>query len=324
VRAVRFVRTGGPEVLKSNEVPAPTPGDDEVLVATRAIGVNHADVHFRRGEYFDKPMFPETPGLESAGVILEMGARVNGFRVGERVLCYSLRGAYAEQVAVDASFVYPLPDAISFEDAATLGVQGLTAMHLLGPLGRLMQGESLLVHAAAGGVGSLAVQLARREGARYVIGTAGSEEKRALVRELGADLVLDSRAEFAGQVLRSLPDGVDVVLEMNGGQHSYEANLACMRLFGRMVVYGAAGGDTRGTVAPVRLMRKNLTVSSFLLSSALARREFCRDALRKLFALVEGDLLRVPPRQSLPLSRAADAHALLEGRSSVGKVLLVP
>ena len=179
MRAIRFRRTGGPGVLSLEEVADPVCGAGDVVVRTHAIGVNYADVHFRRGEYLEKPMFPDTPGLECAGEVVVVGEGVSLFGTGDRVLVYSRRGAYAERIAAPAALVYPIPPDLSYEDAASVGVQGLTAMHLLGLAGRLTDGQSVLVHAAAGGVGSLAVQLARRRGCR-VVGTAGSLQEHRL------------------------------------------------------------------------------------------------------------------------------------------------
>jgi len=324
MRAIRFRRTGGPGVLSLEEVADPVCGAGDVVVRTHAIGVNYADVHFRRGEYLEKPMFPDTPGLECAGEVVVVGEGVSLFGTGDRVLVYSRRGAYAERIAAPAALVYPIPPDLSYEDAASVGVQGLTAMHLLGLAGRLTDGQSVLVHAAAGGVGSLAVQLARRRGCR-VVGTAGSDAKRDLARELGADQVVPSRStDFALGVLGAAPGGVDLVLEMVGGSRAYEENLSCLAPFGRMIVYGAAGGDVSGTVRAVRLMSKSLSVAGYSLTHALHDRSLCEGPLQELFGLVARKALRVVRHATWPLGDAARAHADLEARQSVGKIVLVP
>lgn len=324
MRAIRFRRTGGPGVLSLEEVPDPVCARGHLVVATRAVGVNYADVHFRRGEYFEKPAFPEIPGLECAGQVLEVGEGVSRFGVGDRVLVYSRRGAYAEKIATPAELVYPIPATVSFEDAAAVGVQGLTAMHLLGLAGQLAPGQSVLVHASAGGVGSLLVQLAKRRGG-LVVATAGSDAKRGLARELGADWVLDSRtADFARGVLAAVPGGVDLALEMVGGSRAYEENLSCLAPFGRMIVYGAVSGDVAGTVRATRLMSKNLSVAGYFLTHALRDRSRCEGPLSELLELVAGKTIRVVRGATLPLAEAARAHAALEARESVGKIVLMP
>jgi NADPH2:quinone reductase len=325
MQAVRFHRTGGADVLALEEAPVPALAAGAVRIAVRAAGVNFADVHFRKGEYFIKPVFPQIPGLEAAGEVEAVGDGVADFRPGDRVVAFAAGGAYAEKLVTPASLVFPIPAGLAFEDAAALPVQGLTAMHVLGLAGRLKRGERVLVHAAAGGVGSLAVQLAKRMGASLVAGTAGSEEKCALVRELGADLAVDYRAgDFLQAVKARAPQGVDVICEMLGGTDQYKRDLACLAPFGRVVVYGAASGDLRGTIEPVALMPKNATVVGYYLTAVLRQRELCAPALAELADLVVAGNLRVLRGATLPLARAADAHRMLEGRSSTGKIVLRP
>jgi NADPH2:quinone reductase len=315
MKAIRFHRIGGPEVLALEDAPEPSVGDGDVRIAVRAAGVNYADVHFRKGEYFVKPRFPDVPGLEAAGVVESVGSAVTLFRPGDRVMVMG-PCAYAEQMVAPEARVYPMPDALSFEDAAALPVQGLTAMHVL-EIARVTSGERVLVHAAAGGVGSLAVQLAKKRGAR-VIGTTTHAEKLDAIRALGADHAICTKDEDVTHAVRRL-GGADVVLEMVGGTESYKRNLACLNPFGRMVVYGAASGELRGTIEPVGLMGKNLTVSGYYLTGVVGIRERCAPPMAELAGDVVAGRVRVVRGATLPLAEAAEAHRRLQAGASVGR-----
>ncbi len=323
MRAIRFHRVGGADTLVLEEVEEPKLRAGSVRIAVRASGVNFADVHFRKGEYFQKPVFPQIPGLEASGVIEAVGDGVTNFREGDRVMAFATEGAYAEKLVTSANLVYAMPDAMTFEQGAALPVQGLTAMHVLTLSSRMERGERVLVHAAAGGVGSLAVQLAKILGASFVCGTASSEGKCALVRELGADLAIDYRREdFVAAIKAKSREGVDVVLEMLGGTENYKRNLMLLAPYGRMVVYGAASGDLRGTIEPVMLMGKSNSVIGYYLTRVTARRELCAPAIADLAAHVVAKRLRILIGASLPIARAADAHRQLESRTTTGKIVL--
>jgi len=327
MRAIRFRRVGGPDALVLEESEEPKLRANAVRVAVKAAGVNYADVHFRKGEYFQKPVFPQIPGLEASGVIEAIGDGVEGLRVGDRVIAFTSDGAYAEKLVTPAHLVYPMPDALTFEQGAALAVQGLTAMHALSLCARVQRGECVLVHAAAGGVGLMAVQLAKILGAGFVVGTASSEEKCALVRELGADLAIDYRTEDFSAAIKSKMRGeeragVDVILEMLGGTETYKRNLALLAPFGRMVVYGAASGDLHGTIEPVALMGKSVTIIGYYLTRVAARRELCAPQIAELAQLVVDQRLRVVIAETFPLDRAQDAHRAIESRKTVGKIVL--
>ncbi len=321
MRAIRFHKLGGPEVLAVEEVPEPAPARGEVRVVVRAIGLNFADVHFRRGEYFVKPQFPEIPGMEAAGVIDALGEGVSDFAIGDRVAVLGAH-AYAEKMVAPARAAYRMPDALSFEDAAALPVQGFTAILALDKSARFQRGESVLVHAAAGGVGSLAVQIAKLRGAKLVVGVTGSESKLPVIRELGADAALSG--DFVQGVKAASPGGVDVIFEMNGGTESYKKNLACLAPGGRMVVFGAASADMKGTLEPIALMGKNLTVTGFYLTPYVAKApELCAAAFAELADAVVTKKLRVLRARTVPLADAAEAQRLLESRQVIGKLVLV-
>lgn len=324
MRAIRFHSVGGPEVLAYEEVPTPEVSAGKVRVAVRAAGVNFADTRFRLGQYFVRPIFPQIVGMEAAGVVDAVGEGVTDVKVGDRVMVLGAN-AYAEHMIARPSQLYPMPDGLDFATAAALPVQGLTAHHCLSLLGRLQPGESVLVHAAAGGVGVLAVQIARAMGASHVFGTASSDDKRALVRSLGADDAFDYGAgDYATRVREATAGrGVDVLLEMLGGTETYKRNLACMASLGRMIVYGAASGDTRGTFEPIGLMHKNLTIAGYYLTPMLERPELCRPALDEVARWAAEGKLTVKT-ESFALKDAAEAHRRMESRGSSGKLVLVP
>ena len=320
MKALRMHAVGGPEVLVVEDAPEPVPGRGQVLVRVRAAGLNFADTRFIRGQYFVRPTLPDVPGMEAAGEVLAVGADVPGLAPGDRVLAIG-RAAFAEQMLASATTTYRIPPGLDFERAAALGIQGLSAHHLLFLMGRLAKGERVLIQAAAGGVGTIAVQLAKRAGAT-VVASAG-RDKHALLSELGADVLLDSRDDLLRQLKTSVGD-VDVVLEMTGGTESYKRSFAALRARGRMIVYGAASGDTRGTFEPIGLMGRNLTIAGYHLTPLLTERELCAPPLAELCDLAARGELRIVLGGKYPLAEAARAFTALEGRGTTGKLVLIP
>lgn len=325
MRAVRFHRVGGPDVLQLDDVPEPAPGPGEALLSVRAAGVNFADTHFRKGEYFVRPQLPQIAGMEAAGEIVAVGAGVTGLAVGDRVMALGAN-AYAERMIVRPNECYPMPMGLGFVEAAALPVQGITAAHVLGLCGRVAPGDRVLVHAGAGGVGSLAIQLAKALGASMVVATASSPAKRASCVQLGADVALDAGAPDFVERLKDATErkGVDVILEMIGGTEHYRRNLACLTPFGRIVVYGSASGDMKGVVEPIALMARNVTVAGYYLTPMLRRRELCAPALEDLARRVARGDVRVVLGRQYPLAEAAEAHRALTSRGTTGKLVLVP
>jgi NADPH2:quinone reductase len=234
--------------------------------------------------------------------------------------------AYADYMLVRPQECYRMPADLDFVRAAALPVQGITASHVLGLCGRLAGGERVLVHAAAGGVGTLAVQLAKALGASKIIATASGEDKRALVRELGADLAIDPRASDWVEQVKDATErkGVDVILEMIGGTEHYKKNLACLAPLGRMVVYGAASSDMKGVVEPIALMARNHSVIGYYMTPLLRRRELCAPPLEDLASRVARGEVRVIIGREAKLSEAAEVHRALEARATTGKMILVP
>ncbi len=316
MRAIQQQEFGGPEVLQLVELAEPGCAPGEVLVDVTLAGVNFADTHQRRNEYLAAGELPLVPGSEVAGVRRDTGERVVALTGG--------RGGYAEVAAVPAAHAFAVPDGVDDATALALLLQGLTAWHLLRTSGRLAAGESVVVHAAAGGTGSLAVQLARPLcGAGRVIASASTPEKCALALQLGADAAIDSDAEGLTERLMAANDGrlVDVVLDAIGGP-LFDASLEALAPFGRLVTYGVSGGKTN-TVNTRKLMRASRTVTGFWFRHCLDRPAELLDApVADLFARANGGELRVVVGATYPLGEAAQAQVDLAGRRTTGKLLL--
>ena len=306
---------GGPEVLELVELPTPEPGDGEVLIRVSRAGLNFADTHRRTDSYISKDTLPLVPGSEVAGVREDTGARVVA-------LCGD--GGYAEYATAPAALTFAIPDGVEDETALALVLQGLTAWHLYRTCGRVAPGESVVVHAAAGGVGSIAVQLGRAMGAGRVIATASTDDKRALALELGADAAVDGAAEGLTERLVEANHGqpVDVVFEMAGGA-VFDASLAALAPFGRLVIYGIASGEGN-TVRTASLMGRSRAVVGFWLMHCIGRPTMIDAALADLFHRVARGELRVVTGPAYPLAEAARAQADLAERRTTGKVTLDP
>lgn len=321
MRAVRIEEFGGPEKLELVDVPAPEVGEGQVLVRVTACGVNFADTHQTQNDYLSPTELPLVPGAEVAGVVETEGG---GFRRGERVVAMSGQGGYAEYAAVPAAATFHVSEGIEDGAALALLIQGLTAWHLLRTSAKLAEGESVVVHAAAGGVGSLAVQLARIFGAGRMIATASSEEKRSLALELGADAAVDPGADDLAGALREANGGrrVDVVLEMAGGQ-VFEQSRRALAPFGRLVAYGMASREP-ARVTNLELMQGSQSVIGFWLVHCLRDQAMTREPLRELFELLAHGELRTIVGETYPLSEARRAHEDLAARRTSGKLVLDP
>jgi NADPH2:quinone reductase len=323
MRAIRISEWGGPEVLELVEdVPVPEADEHHVLVRVTRAGVNFADTHARENSYLARYELPLVPGAEIAGVVERGGG---GFTAGQRVVSLVGTGGYAEYVAAPAATTFPIPDGVSDATALALLLQGLTAWHLYRTSAKLAPGESVVVHAAAGGVGSLAVQLAKPLGAGRVIATCSSEDKRGLALELGADAAVDVTREdlSAALIEANLGERVDVVLEMAGGR-VFEASLDALAPFGRLVTYGIASREPN-TVSTGALMRKSRAVVGFWLMHCLRRPAEMVDApLQELFERTADGELRVVEGETYPLSEVRRAHEDLQARRTSGKLVLDP
>jgi NADPH:quinone reductase len=306
---------GGPEVLALVELPMPEAAPGEVLIRVARAGVNFADTHTRTNSYVRKATLPLIPGGEVAGVRED---------TGERVIALTGTGGYAEYVTAPAELVFGIPDGLDDGTALALLIQGLTAWHLYRTAGRVAAGESVVVHAAAGGVGSLAVQLGHPLGAGRVIATASSAEKRALALELGADVAVDSTPEGLTERLIEANEGraVDVVFEMAGGE-TFEASYRALAHFGRVVICGIATQEPN-RVSTGSLLRHSRALVGFYLFHCLEREGMFSDALAELFARAARGELRAVVGHTYPLTAAAQAHIDLRERRTTGKLLLDP
>ncbi|MER6576801.1 zinc-binding dehydrogenase [Nonomuraea sp. NPDC001023] len=314
MRAIQFTRFGGPEVLEEAEVPDPVVGPGQVLVDVEAAGLNFADVRQISGHYSAPDRLPHIPGSEVVGLD-PRGRRVMGFTAN----------GYASRAVLDEGDVVVVPGSLRAGEALALLVQGLTAWHLLRSSARLREGESVVVHSGAGGVGSLAVQLAKVFGAGRVIATASTEDKRSLALDLGADAAVDGAADgYAERVIEANGDRpVDVVLDAVGGA-VFDAALTVLAPFGRLVSYGSSSGEQARPVEVGRLTAGNLAVLGFWLRPLRGRREMVGPPLGELLALTAAGRLRPLVGGEYPLAEAGRAVADLAGRRTVGKVVLLP
>ena len=322
MQAVVADPTGGPENLKYMDIPKPEPGAGEVLVKLQAIGVNFVDVYFRNGLY-PAPERPVKLGNEGAGIIQAVGTNVNR-PVGQRVAYAMARGSYAEYAVVPESALVELPAGISFEDGAAIMLQGMTAHYLTHSTFPLKSGNTCLIHAAAGGVGLLLVQIAKIAGAT-VIGTVSTEDKAALARNHGADhIILYTKTDFAEETKRFTSNkGVDVVYDSVGAT-TFQKSLDCLHPRGLMVSFGQSSGAV-GSIDPLVLSQKG---SLFLTRPSLAHYISDPEELRwrasDLFLWIAEGRLKVRVHRVYPLAEAATAHRDLEGRQTTGKLVLKP
>jgi NADPH:quinone reductase len=315
MRAIQMTEFGGPEVLKSAELPIPVAGPEEVLIEVTRAGVNFADTHTRTNSYVQKATLPLVPGGEVAGTRAD---------TGERVVALVGTGGYAEYAIAAEQLTFPIPPELDDDTALAIIVQGLTAWHLYRTAGRVAGGESVVIHAAAGGVGSLAVQLGHPFGAGRLIATASSAEKRALALRLGADVAIDPAPEGLTERLIEANEGqpVDVVFEMAGGE-VFDASYAALAPFGRIVAYGIASQQPN-TVSSASLLRHSRAVVGFYLFHCLQRPGMFTDALSDCFARAARGELEVVVGHTYPLEQAAQAHIDLRERRTTGKLLLDP
>jgi len=321
MKAIQVPKPGGPEAMQLVDMPDPRPGAGEAVVEVRAAGVNFIDVYHREGRY---PLKVPTLGQEGAGIVRAIGDGVRDLAPGDRVTWTGIQGSYAEQIAAPADRLVRIPDGLSFEQAAAAMLQGMTAHYLVHDTFPLRAGQTALVHAAAGGVGLLLVQMAKRIGAR-VIGTAGSAEKAALAREAGADEVILYRDQDFAAETRRLTHGIGVEVVYDGvGKSTFDRDLEVLRSRGYLVLFGGASGAVP-PFDPIVLSQRG---SLFLTRPTLAHYTATRDELLRrandvLGAVADG-WLRLRISQTYPLADAAQAHRDLEGRHTTGKLLLLP
>lgn len=321
MKAVRVHELGGPEVLRYEEVPVPEPGPGEAIVKVEALGVNFIDCYFRTGAY--KAPLPFTPGMEAAGTVAATGPGVSQVRAGDRVAYAPHMGAYAEYAAVPGERLVAIPEGLEMRTAAAVILQGLTAHYLATSVYPLKSGDTALVHAAAGGVGLLLIQIAKMRGSR-VIGTVSTREKADLARRAGADaVILYTEQDFEAEV-RRLTDGAGVNVVYDGvGKSTFDGSVRCLGVRGTVALYGQSSGSV-APVDPLRLWDRSVFLTRpALLHYTRTRAELLERAGDVLNWVVSGKL-HVTISRELPLQQAAEAHRLLEGRQTAGKLLLVP
>jgi NADPH2:quinone reductase len=313
MKAIQIKEFGGPENFEYVDLPDPEPGPGQALIEVARVGVNFADTHSTRNDYLAKQELPLVPGAEVSGRTTD----------GRRVAALLGSGGYAQKVVAPAATLVPVPDEVDDDQAAGLLLQGLTAMALVGRCARIEPGETIVIEAAAGGTGTLAVQLAKRAGAT-VIGLASSEEKRALVSELGADATVDSRAEELGAAIREANGGdrVDAVLHMSGGD-AFDQEMEVLAPLGRMVVFGIASREQRD-VSTAALLRGSKTVVGFWLAHLLSRPDLIGPMIGELFSAAAKGEITATIGEVYPLSEAARAHQDIVARRTSGKLLLDP
>lgn len=322
MKAIRIHAPGGPEVLRYEDVEQPQPASGQVLVKIEAAGLNYIDVYHRTGLY--KVPMPLTPGQEAAGVVAALGGGVTTPSIGDRVAYTNILGAYAEYAVVPADRVVVLPDGVSTRQGAALMLQGLTAHYLVSSTYSLKPGDACLVHAAAGGVGLLLCQMAKIRGAR-VLGTVSTPEKAALARAAGADdVILYTEQDFEAEVKR-LTNGAGLpVIYDSVGRTTFEKGLNCLARRGMMVLYGQSSGSV-GPFDPQVLSQKgSLFLTRPTLGHYIATSAELQARAKEVLGWVGSGAVKVRIERELPLAQAAEAHRLLEGRKTAGKVLLIP
>jgi len=325
MQAVFVTAFGPPDVLKASDAPLPNPGPGQIRLKVAATTVNFADIQGRRSQYLGSRTPPFLPGLEAAGTVDALGPGVTSLEVGQRVTAHADGGSYAECCLAKAIETFPLSDSIDWETASTVPSVGSTALNLLTRAGRLEAGDTVLIQAAAGGVGSTAVQMARALGASFIIGTAGSDEKCALIRSLGADAAIDYREEDVAERVREFTNGAgcDVILD-GVGKDSFDSSVASLAPFGRLVAFGQASGPPPA-VGFGTLYGENKSIIGYSNGGYRRRRpdELRPVGIAALKLLAQGRWTPLIGAR-FPLAQASKGHELVESRASTGKVLLIP
>ena len=322
MRAIRIHEFGDPDVYRYEEIPEPVPGAGQALVAIEAAGVNFIEVYQRTGLY--PVALPATPGSEAAGTIIAVGPGVAEFRAGDRVAWQGSPGAYAERAAVPVERLVRLPEGVSTKQGAAAMLQGMTAHYLACSTFPVKPGDTCVVHAAAGGVGLLLCQIAKRRGAR-VIGTVSTPEKAALAREAGAsDVILYTEQDFEAEVKRLTGGaGVQVVYD-SVGRTTFEPGLRCLVRRGMMVLYGQSSGPVGSFDPQVLNQRGSIFLTRPSLPHYVATRAELLARANEVLGWVRDGTLRLRIEREFPLAQAAEAHRQLQGRATTGKLLLIP
>jgi NADPH2:quinone reductase len=314
MKAIQITKFGGPEVLELVDLADPIPTESEELIEVSCIGINYADTHQTENSYLSKQELPLIPGLEVVGKT----------ESGRRVLASASSGGYAQKVVAHKAMCVDIPESVSDGQAVAMLVQGTTAWHILKTMAHVKPGETVVVQAAAGGVGSIAIQLAKMWGAK-VIAVTSSEAKNDLAKSLGADAVVDANSTDLPAAMTAANDGkkVDIVLEMVGGK-TFDASLEVLAPFGRLITYGMASRTAPSPIHPGALMGGTKTVAGFWLTHCFGKKELMGDVLAELFALISSGALKPVIGATYGLSEAKAAHEAMLARATIGKVTLDP
>jgi NADPH2:quinone reductase len=323
MRAIRIHYTGAPDVMQIENVELPPPGADEARVRHHAIGVNYLDVYYRSG-FYPSPPRPFTPGNEGAGVVESVGKKVKDFKPGDRVAYVATLGSYAQERNVEAKYLVKLPKTIAYETAAAMMLKGFTAQYLLRQTYKVKEGDTILVHAAAGGVGLLLCQWGKALGAT-VIGTVGSEEKAKLAKKAGAKHTILYREEDFAVRVAEITKGAKCHAVYDGiGKATFPASLDCLRPFGMFASYGSASGGIDAFNLAVLAQKGSLFATRPTLFTYLADRERLEAMARDLFRVVANGEVKISVNAKFPLEQAARAHIALESRKTTGSTILLP
>ncbi|MED3933401.1 quinone oxidoreductase [Priestia megaterium] len=323
MKAIVINEFGGPEVLKYVNIDIPSINPGQVLIRVEATSVNFADIQTRQGKYHAAGKPPIIPGLDAAGIIEAVGSNVQSLKVGQRVIAFPKTGSYAEYIVADENLTFVLPDNVDFHTAAASPIVSFTAHKLLADVGRVQPGETVLIHAAAGGIGTTAIQLAKILGASRVIGTVGNEKKIATALEAGADHVICYEKEDFAKKVNELTNGqgADVILDSISGKVS-QKSLDCLAMYGRLVNFGNASGDV-GQFVTKDLHASCRAVLGFSLGTTRNNRpELLRGTADRIMDYLAEGLLDIKVGKRFSIEEAAEAHRLVESRQSTGKVLL--
>ena len=314
MKAIQITKFGGPEVMEYLDIADPIAKENEELITVTAIGINYADTHQTENSYLSKQELPLVPGIEVVGTTTS----------GRRVLAPAGAGGYAQLVAVNQRAMIDIPEGVTDQQALCMLVQGSTAWHILKTVGHVKAGESVVIHAAAGGVGTIAIQLAKLWGAK-VIAVTSTSEKAALAKKLGADITIDANVEDLAAEMLAANQGnpIDLILEMVGGK-TFDASLAVLAPFGRLITYGMASRIPPTSINPAVLMGGSKTITGFWLSHCFGKKELMNDVINELFQLVIAGKLHPVIGATFPLSQAADAHRAMLARQTTGKIALDP
>jgi len=314
MKAIQITEFGGPEVMHLVELADPKPTEAQDLITVSAIGINYADTHQTENSYLSPQKLPLVPGIEVVGTTSK----------GIRVLAPVDGGGYAQLAVAHTAAMIPIPDGVSDEQALCMMVQGSTAWHILKTVGHVVPGETVVVHAAAGGVGTIAIQLAKMWGAK-VIAVTSSESKRALATSLGADAVVEADLENLGDAIKAANGGkpVNLILEMVGGK-TFDESLNILAPFGRLITYGMASRVAPTMIQPASLMGGSKTITGFWLAHCFGSKELMNDVIEELFALVKNGKLKPVIGATYGLSQATKAHQAMRARETTGKITLNP